>query len=142
MINAYYFYRLSHWFYQWRIPLLPQIIKGVIFLIYNSSIPYQCKIGKGSRFAYGGIATLIHKKAEIGQNCNIGVQVVLGGRSGNEGVPKIGNNVMIGAGAKVLGAIEIGDDVQIGANAVVLQSVPKGCVVAGVPAKIIKTEKA
>lgn len=45
---------------------------------------------------------------------------------------------MLGAGCIVLGDIEVGDDVIIGANAVVTKSVPAGCVVAGVPARIIK----
>lgn len=45
---------------------------------------------------------------------------------------------MFGAGSVVLGDIEIGDGVTIGANAVVVKSIPAGCVVAGVPAKIIK----
>lgn len=45
---------------------------------------------------------------------------------------------MFGAGSVVLGDIEIGDGVTIGANAVVVKSIPTGCVVAGVPGKIIK----
>lgn len=45
---------------------------------------------------------------------------------------------MFGAGSVVLGDIEIGNDVTIGANAVVTKSIPAGCVVAGVPGKIIK----
>ena len=40
--------------------------------------------------------------------------------------------------AKVLGPIRIGDNVVVGANAVVIHDVPANCVVAGVPAKIIK----
>ena len=72
MVNAYYFYKVSHYLYLKKIPLIPQIIQFVIFLIYNSSIPYQAKIGKGTRFAYGGIGVIIHKKAIIGKNVMIG----------------------------------------------------------------------
>ena len=56
----------------------------------------------------------------------------------NNGVPMIGNNVYIGPGAKLFGPITIGDNVTIGANAVVNRDIPSNCVVAGVPAKIIK----
>lgn len=56
----------------------------------------------------------------------------------HDGAPHVGRNVMFGAGSVVLGDIEIGDGVTIGANAVVVKSIPAGCVVAGVPAKIIK----
>lgn len=61
---------------------------------------------------------------------------------GGAGIPIIGNNVTIYAGAKVFGKIIIGDDVYVGANAVVTKDIPSHSVVAGVPAKIIKTRNA
>ena len=117
---------------------LPKLIKLLIFLLYNSSIPYQAKIGAGTKFAYGGIGVIIHKKAIIGQNCMIGSNVTVGGRSGKQEVPIIGSNVYLATGSKVLGDIEIGDHATIGANAVVIKNVPSYGVAAGVPAKIIK----
>lgn len=140
MINAYYFYKLSSHFYKWRIPLLPSLIKLFCFLIYNSSIPYQCKIGKGTRFAYGGIGVVVHKRTIIGENSLIGTNVTIGGRSGYYEVPVIGNNVYIATGAKVLGPITVGSNVTIGANAVVIKNVPDNCIVAGVPAKVVKNK--
>ena len=53
-------------------------------------------------------------------------------------MPVIGDNVHISAGARILGPIRIGNNVIIGANAVVVKDVPDNCIVAGVPAKIIK----
>lgn len=94
----------------------------------------------GVKFAYGGIATVIHARAVIGKNCIIGQCVTIGGRSKHYKVPVIGNNVYISAGAKILGPITIGDNCVIGAGAVVLKDVPANSVVAGVPAKIIKTD--
>ena len=138
MINAIHFYRIERWLFLNKIPILPLFIKGIIFLIYNSSIPYQCKIGKGTRFSYGGIAVVIHKRAVIGDNCVIGSCVTLGGKSGLEKVPIVGNNVEISTGSKLLGEITIGNNVLIGANAVVVKNVPDNVIVAGVPAKIIK----
>ncbi len=141
MLNAYYFYKLSNWLYRYKIPVLPVICKLAIFLIYNSSIPYQARIEKGTKFAYGGIGVIIHKKAIIGRNCTIGSNVTIGGRSGNESLPIIGNNVYIATGAKILGPVKIGDFATIGANAVVINDVPDYGVAVGVPAKVIKTNE-
>jgi len=140
MINAISFYRAANWLWRHHIPLMPRILKLIIFILYNSSIPYDCSIGKGSFFGYGGIGVVLHRRSVLGCNVVISPGVTLGGRSGSEGVPLIGNNVYIATGAKILGDITIGDYVIIGANAVVLHSVPSGSVVAGVPAKIIKSD--
>ena len=138
-MNAISFYRLERWLYLHHLALFAKFIRGLIFLIFNSFIPYTCEIGKGTKFAYKGMGVVIHSRAKIGKNCIIAQQVPVGGRSKQENVPRIGNNVYIGAGAKVLGNIEIGNDVVIGANAVVIKSVDSNCSVAGFPAKVIKT---
>lgn len=51
----------------------------------------------------------------------------------------IGENVWIGDKATILGGVSVGDNAIIGANSVVTKNVPPNCVVAGVPAKIIKS---
>lgn len=137
MINAIKLYKIANILYKKRVPLIPKLIKGLIFIVYNSSIPYESSIGYDTRFGYGGIAVVIHKNAIIGNDCIISQGVTIGGRSGIKEVPIIGNNVYIGAGAKVLGNITIGDNVVIGANAVVINDIPSNVTVAGIPAKII-----
>ena len=52
---------------------------------------------------------------------------------------KVGNNVFIGNNSIILPGVTIGDNVVIGAGSLVTKDVPSGSVVAGVPAKIIKT---
>lgn len=137
MINAYYFYRLSHYLYLKKVPVIPKVIQLFIFLIYNSSIPFQARIGKGTVFAYGGIGVIIHKKAIIGKNVVIGSSVVIGGKKGQSILPQIGDNVYLATGSKILGEVKIGNNVTIGANAVVLIDVPDNATAAGVPAKIL-----
>lgn len=50
----------------------------------------------------------------------------------------IGNNVWIGENVCILLGANIGDGCIIGANSVVNKDIPENCIVAGVPAKVIK----
>lgn len=52
---------------------------------------------------------------------------------------RIGDDVWIGGNCTILPGVTIGNNVIIAAGAVVSKDVPDNCVVAGVPAKIIKT---
>lgn len=56
----------------------------------------------------------------------------------SKGEVKIGDNVWIGDKSTILGGVTIGNNVIIAANAVVTRDVPCNCVVAGIPAKIVK----
>lgn len=51
----------------------------------------------------------------------------------------IGNNVYIGNNACIMPGVSIGDNVVIGASAVVTKSIPDNVVVAGNPARIVKS---
>ena len=51
----------------------------------------------------------------------------------------IGKRCFIGANAIVMCGVKIGDEVIVGAGAVVTKDVPSNCIVAGNPAKIIRT---
>lgn len=126
--------------YLYKIPVVPKIIYYIQFILFNSSVPYKCKIGKNTKFAYGGIGVVIHERAEIGDNCIIGQGITIGGKSKEYNVPKIGNSVYIAAGVRIIGNITIGDNVVIGANSVVTKDIPSNCIVAGIPAKVIKTD--
>nr|WP_113867712.1 acyltransferase [Brenneria salicis]NMN92138.1 transferase family hexapeptide repeat protein [Brenneria salicis ATCC 15712 = DSM 30166]RBP61128.1 transferase family hexapeptide repeat protein [Brenneria salicis ATCC 15712 = DSM 30166] len=50
----------------------------------------------------------------------------------------IGSSCFIGAGARILSGTILGDHCIVGANAVVKGHFPSGCVIAGIPARIIK----
>lgn len=95
------------------------------------------KIGGGFSFQHG-FSTVVSAK-EIGENCRIFQQVTVG-FNGTE-APVIGNNVEIMAGAIVIGGIRVGDGARIGAGSVVIHDVADGAIVAGVPAKEIRSHQ-
>jgi len=51
----------------------------------------------------------------------------------------VGDNVFLGYGAIVLPGVTIGENVVVGAGSIVSRDVPPNCVVAGVPARVIKS---
>lgn len=130
-------YRIGNWLHRHHVPFSAVIFKALIRLIFNCAVDPRTQIGKGTFFAYGGIAVVVHKMAIIGNNVTISQSVTIGGRSGNRTLPVIGNDVYIGAGAMILGDVKIGDNAIVGAGAVVLKNINKGETWAGVPAKKI-----
>lgn len=134
----YSWYSVARKCYLKHIPLVPQLIKVLIRILWGGVVPYQCQIGAGTVFAYQALGVVLRKRAVIGEGCRIQQNVTIGGTSGKENVPVLGDRVQVGAGAMVLGPIHVGDDAVIGANAVVTKDIPANAVVAGVPAKIIR----
>ena len=51
----------------------------------------------------------------------------------------IGKRCFIGANAIIMCGITIGDEVIVGAGAIVTKDVPSNCIVAGNPARILRT---
>lgn len=138
MFNAIFLYRIASKLNYWNIPVLPKILKTLIFIIFNSVVPYTTKIGVKTKFAYGGIGVVLHSKAVIGNRCIIGQNVTIGRKLSSIGVPEIGNDVYIAAGSRLLGNIKVGNNVIIGANSVVIHDIPDNSIVAGSPAKVVK----
>lgn len=109
------------------------------------------KIGEGCRlysFNFGGEPWLI----SIGDRVTVtdGVQFITHdgaswllrdgkGRRHRNAPIEIGNDVFLGANSIILPGVKIGNRVIVGAGTVVNRSIPDNCVVAGVPAKFIRT---
>jgi serine O-acetyltransferase len=122
-------------------------IKRKYFLYHYKKLGYQLGFsippnvfGPGLRIPHYG-TIVVHPFVKVGSNCVIQAGVNIGVNNG--GVPTIGDNVYIGPGAKLFGSIEIANDTAIGANAVVTKSFTESNItIAGIPAKIIKHQKA
>ena len=141
-MNAITLYRLAHWCYCRRVPLLPILIRDLIFLLFNSYIPPSARIGRGTVFAYGAIGVVLHADCVIGEGCVIGQGVTVGAAEGffssrPNKCPVIGDNCYISVGARVLGDIVIGSHSVVGAGAVVVKTYPQHSILAGVPARVI-----
>jgi serine O-acetyltransferase len=132
---------VAHWLWKHKIPMVPRVLTVLNRLIFATQLPASTRLGKGVRLNYSGLGTVIHARAVIGNNVEVGPGVVIGGRSKLYEVPIIEDDVQIGVGAKILGPIRVGRGAVIGANAVVLHDVPAGAVMVGVPARVLRIEQ-
>ncbi len=137
-MNAINMYRKARWCYLHHIPLIPQLLKGLTFVLYNTVVPYTAEIGTETKFAYGGMGCVINGRSKIGDRVIIGQNTTIGRSLDPDDYPTIGSDVYISAGARIVGRIHVGNNVIIGANAVVTKDVEDNCIVAGVPAKVLR----
>jgi acetyltransferase-like isoleucine patch superfamily enzyme/coenzyme F420-reducing hydrogenase beta subunit len=100
-------------------------------------------------FINEGVSITCASTIHIGKGCNIAREAVIRDYDGhyietlNYRTAKpivIGNHVWIGYRAMILKGVTIGDGAIVAANAVVTKDVPANCIVAGNPAKIIRSD--
>lgn len=93
------------------------------------------RLGKGCLIAHP-YSTILNAE-RIGDNFSCIHCTTIGDKGGKR--PVLGKNVSLGAHVTIIGGVHIGDNVVIGAGSVVVSDVPCNSVVAGNPARVIKT---
>lgn len=139
MDKVYLLHSISHWFYKHNLSLVSFIISSSMRVVFSCHIPYKTKIGGGTKFPHFAMGVLMHPDVVIGNNCLIQKGVLIGGKSNSNKLPVICDNVQIGAHSIILGNVTIGDNAIIGAGSVVLKDVEPNTVVAGNPARVIRS---
>ena len=131
-------YRLSHWLLKVGKRDFALSLQSLVSASFGVDINPAARIGKGL-FLDHATSLVVGETTVIEDNVSILQGVTLGGTGKEKGDrhPKVRRGVLISAGAKILGNIEIGEYSRVGAGSVVLKSVPPGCTVAGVPARVI-----
>lgn len=127
------FHRFSSWLHSTGLPALSRCVDLIVRILFAASIPGRARIGRGVFFHHSGLGVVVNSAAVIGDECEIGAHVVLGGRSPLPGAPHLEAGVIVHVGARVIGPITVGARSVIGANAVVLDDVPPRSLVVGVP---------
>lgn len=110
--------------------------KGAVIMM-GAVINIGAEIGEGTMIDMGAI---IGARGTIGKNAHIGAGAVIAGvlEPPSKTPVIIEDDVMIGANAVILEGVRVGKGAVVAAGSVVTKDVPKGVVVAGTPAKIIK----
>lgn len=107
-------------------------------VMMGAVINIGAEIGAGTMIDMGAI---LGGRATVGKNSHIGAGAVLAGviEPASADPVRIGDNVLVGANAVVIEGVQVGNGSVVAAGAIVTQDVPENVVVAGVPARVIKT---
>ena len=95
-------------------------------------------IGEGTMIDMGAV---LGGRAIVGKKCHVGAGAVLAGviEPASATPVVVEDNVLIGANAVVIEGVRVGAGAVVAAGAVVISDVPANAVVAGCPARVIKT---
>jgi len=103
----------------------------------------------GKNCVFNNVSIDVFCNISIGNNCVVAPEVslrdgdghdILGLDSPNYPKPiKIGNSVWLGKNAKILKGVEIGNNCVIGTGSIVSKSFSENLLIAGVPAKVLRT---
>jgi serine O-acetyltransferase len=124
-----------------RVPLLPRMIKLLIFVLFHAVLPPEARIQPDIRLEHYALGIVIHPNTTIGRGVKIWHNVTLAAETtvGSPSRLVVEDDVMIGASAQIIARVNqplvIGRGASVGAGAVVTGSVAPGATVVGVPAR-------
>ncbi len=107
-------------------------------VMMGAIINIGAEIGEGTMIDMGAV---LGGRAIVGKHSHIGAGAVLAGviEPASAEPVRVGDNVLVGANAVIIEGIQVGDGSVVAAGAIVTEDVPENVVVAGVPARVIKT---
>lgn len=129
-------------FRQW----LSHMTKGAVSFYHRLR---GCEIGKNCNISRSAILDRAHPKGvHIGDNTRVLMEALIIAHDYSRGAldgcsmwcdTRIGKNCVIGGRSMIMPGVTIGDHVYVGGGSVVTRSVPDHCIVAGNPARIVRT---
>ena len=113
-------------------------IEKYVVIMMGAVINIGAEIGEGSMVDMNAV---IGARGKIGKRVHLGAGAVVAGvlEPPSKSPCEIGDDVMIGANSVILEGVKIGNGSVVAAGSVVVDDVPAGVVVAGSPAKIVKS---
>lgn len=120
------------------------IIRDKVKIEKNAVIMMGAVINIGAEIGEGTMVDMnavVGARGKLGKNVHLGAGAVVAGvlEPPSKSPCEIEDNVLIGANAVILEGVKVGKGSVVAAGSVVIEDVPAGVVVAGTPAKIIKS---
>lgn len=104
---------------------------------------YKMDVAKSARISFGTKLDKTNPKGiHIGDESYLASGVIVFSHDFSRSLrldTNIGKRCFIGANAVIMAGVSIGDEVVVGAGAIVTKDVPSHCIVAGNPARVLKT---
>lgn len=121
-----------------------RVVSSVRFKLRMLSVGDNTFIGHQTLIAGGNALVHIGQNVDIAARCmlmtgthEIGSSIQRAGKGRSDNIT-IGDGTWVGAGAIILGGVHIGRGCIIGAGSLVRKDVEDNCLVAGVPARVIR----